>query len=85
MTITIELPDEAAERLARLPEAERKRYATAALVAGMEVLTPEEEAADFADAVAALEEAFAEIDAEKDRPFAEYVAEREAFWKARSL
>jgi hypothetical protein len=85
MTLTIDVPEELAARFAALPEEARARYAAAALAAGVEVLTPEEEAGDFADAVAALEEAFAEIDAGKDRPFAEYVAEREAFWKARGL
>jgi predicted transcriptional regulator len=83
MTITIELPEELAARLEGLTEEERDRYTLAALTAGMGVWTPEEEAQDHADMVVAVNEALDEVDAGRDMPLEELVAEREAFWKAR--
>jgi predicted transcriptional regulator len=81
-TITLTVPDELAARLEALPKDQRDRYALAALTAGMEALTPEEAEHDFEETVAALKEAFADVDAGRTYSFEEcrqlWQADREA-------
>ena len=73
--VTIEAPQDLVDRLIHLPQKERDIYTLAALTAGRAALSPEEAALDHQEMIAAVEEALAEVEADKDRPFEEYLQE----------
>lgn len=83
MTLTLQLPEDLAQRLSPLPENDRHRFALAAL----RYFDPEDtlaiEEQDKSETIAAVREALAEVDAGLDIPFEEYLEKRRAFWKAR--
>ena len=82
VTVTIELPEDVAERLSAVPEGSwRNHYVTQALTIGMDALSPEEAVQERAETIAAIAEALQEVEEGKDRPFEEFVAEWETFWK----
>ena len=70
-TITLKVPDALADRPAALPADPRDRYTVAALTTGMEALTPQEALREHEETVAALSEAFADIDAGRTYSFEE--------------
>jgi hypothetical protein len=59
MTLTLELPDDLAERLEKLPPEQRNNYAVAALAYGMDALPEEENGEPDPDMVEDLKRAFA--------------------------
>lgn len=79
-TITLEVPEDLADRLEAMPPDERNHFATAAIT---DRLAQVED--DAADTVAALQESIADLGAGKGQSLDDYQAERSAFWAKHGL
>ena len=80
MTMTVEVSEVVFEKLSLVPENERDQYIALSLERGVELV-----ATEYEETVAALTEAFAEVDAGKTRPFADFAREQQVFWHERGL
>ncbi|MBC7808460.1 MAG: hypothetical protein H7145_20185 [Akkermansiaceae bacterium] len=82
--MTIEVPETVYQKLSVLPENGRNQYIALSLERGM-TLVPPEEFAEYEETVSVLNEAFAEVDAGKTRPFADFARDQQAFWREQGL
>jgi predicted transcriptional regulator len=79
-TVTLELPEDLADRLEAMPADERNHFAVAVLRDGL----AEREESDT-EVIAALQESIADLDAGKGQSLDDYQAERSAFWAKHGL
>ena len=75
MTVTLELPEDLAARLAARPDA--SEFAAAVLADALDSEEAEEKDYDLDAAVEGIRRGLAEVDAGKGRPLEEFITERE--------
>ncbi len=83
MTVTLNLPEDLAARLAARPDA--SEFAAAVLSEALDAEEGEEEDADLEAAVEGIRRGLAEADAGKGRPLEDVIAEREEARRRRSI